>query len=257
MSTAPHPAPSSSGTSGTPDPVMPDMPDDAERTRGRYLYTRDGAAVGVDERFVLGSIAPSVVRVRSTRVTASPTARLEADVRFAAGSVTAAVRWVGSDVSVVRAATADLAGHDGVVESSRVVDEVRHESAAVAGILYPLMRVFTGPLVRASALEGGLRVVVPDVADPTDAMRFLAPTVSERTAEVLGERGVVVDGIERVGTAYRWIGGAYGDDGADFVVDDGGLLLAYAVTQPSGRWEISLADVTGPWPVPSSWPGSS
>ena len=40
---------------------------------------------------------------------------------------------------------------------------------------------------------------------------------------------------------------AYGEDGAEFVVDPGGLLLAYAVTQPSGRWDVTLAEVSGPW----------
>ena len=76
----------------------------------------------------------------------------------------------------------------------------------------------------------------------------------EQVVDAPVNREVLVDGVARAGTAYRWTGGAYGEDGADFVVDAGGLLLSYAVTQPSGRWEVTLAEVTGPWPVPSSWP---
>jgi hypothetical protein len=114
------------------------------------------------------------------------------------------------------------------------------------------MRVFTGLRVLASVASPHT-VVVPDVADPADGARFLGPVVSERTAETLGERTVVVGGVERVGTAYRWVGGAY-PDGAEFVVDAGGLLLEYAVTQESGRWQVSLAEVTGPWPTPLTWP---
>ncbi len=234
-----------------PDPVMPDMPDDAERTRGRYLYTRDGAPVGVDERFVLGAIASGAVRVRSTRITASPTARLETDVRFSTEAVSALVRWVGSDPAVVRSATAEYVDRGGVVDASWSVDG-ESGSDQVVGAAYPLMRVFTGPFVLRSVL--GLDVVVPDIADARDAASFLRPSSSRRSAEVLGDREVLVDGVARAGTAYRWTGGAYGEDGADFVVDAGGLLLSYAVTQPSGRWEVTLAEVTGPWPVPSSWP---
>ena len=228
------------------DAAMPVMAQETERSRGRYRYTRDGEPVGVDERFVLGEIAPGVVRVRSTRITASPTARLEVDVRITGADSHAVVRWVGSAPGVARSARAEYAAAGDSVVVTREVDGVVHDATTVRGASYPLMRVFTGPLVVASV--PGLDLVVPDVADPTDLDRFLGPVTSSRTAEVLGERPVVVDGVEHAATAYRWIGGAYGEDGAEFVVDAGGLLLSYAVTQPSGRWEVTLAEVTGPWP---------
>lgn len=229
------------------DAAMPVMAQETERSRGRYRYSRDGEPMAVDERFVLGEIAPGVVRVRSTRITASPTARLEVDVRIDAGRTDAVVRWTGSAPGIARTARAEYAAVDGSVVVTRVVDDVVHEPVTVSGVVYPLMRVFTGPLVVGSV--PGLDLVVPDVADPADLGRFLAPVTSSRTAEVLGERAVVVDGVERAGTAYRWIGGAYGEDGAEFVVDQGGLLLSYAVAQPSGRWEVVLAEATGPWVV--------
>jgi hypothetical protein len=228
------------------DAAMPVMPHDPQRTRGRYLYTCDGRPVGVDERFVLGEVAPGVVRIRSTRVSATPTARLEVDARIREDGSDALVRWVGSSPGVARAARAEYAASGDEVVVTREVDGVSHGTVTARGASYPLLRIFTGPLVVASVSE--LDVVVPDVADPTDLDRFLAPVTSHRTADVLGDRTVVVDGVERAGTAYRWAGGAYGEDGAEFVVDPGGLLLAYAVTQPSGRWEVTLAEVTGAWP---------
>jgi hypothetical protein len=234
------------------DAAMPVMAQEVERSRGRYVYTRDGEPVPVDERFVLGEIAPGVVRVRSTRITASPTARLEIDARITATRGDAVVRWVGSSPGVARMARAEYAASGGTVAVTREVDGVVHERVSAAGASYPLMRIFTGPLVVASV--SGLDVVVPDVADPGDVDRFLAPVTSSRTAEMLGERVVVVGGAEHAGTAYRWFGGAYGEDGAEFVVDRGGLLLAYAVTQFSGRWEVSLAELSGPWPTLREWP---
>lgn len=247
----PSTAPDPGTATARADAAMPVMAQEAERSRGRYRYTRDGEAVAVDERFVLGEIAPGVVRVRSTRITASPTARLEVDVRISGRRSDSVVRWTGSAPGIAREARAEYAADTGSVKVARQVDGVVHEPVSARGAAYPLMRVFTGPLVVASV--AGLDVVVPDVADPSDLDRFLAPVTSSRTAEVLGERAVLVDGVERAGTAYRWAGGAYGEDGAEFVVDPGGLLLSYAVTQPSGRWEVALAEVSGPWVVPSSW----
>ncbi|MFN8169319.1 MAG: hypothetical protein U0S36_11100 [Candidatus Nanopelagicales bacterium] len=234
------------------DAAMPVMAQEAERSRGRYRYWRDGDAVAVDERFVLGEVGPGAVRVRSTRITGSPTARLEVDVRLTAERTDALVRWTGSAAEVARSARAEYTATGRDVVVAREVDATAYDEVREHGALYPLMRVFTGPLVVAST--AGLDVVVPDVADPSDLARFLAPVVSSRDAEVLGPRAVVVDGVEREGTAYRWTGGAYGEDGAEFVVDAGGLLLEYAVTQPSGRWRVGLAEVTGPWPAPLSWP---
>jgi hypothetical protein len=231
---------------------MPDMPTDPVRTRGRYRYARDGEPMAVEERFVLGDVADGAVRVRSTRVSATPVSRLEVDVRMTADGTDAQVRWTGSTPGVVRDATAGVSQHAGRVRTSRTVDGTAYDEVDVDGALYPLMRVFTGLRVLAS-VTGPHVVVVPDIAATADAARFLSPVVSTRSAEVLGERAVLVDDVEHVGTAYRWVGGAY-PDGAEFVVDPGGLLLEYAVAQDSGRWQVSLAEVTGPWPTPLAWP---
>jgi hypothetical protein len=249
-----QPDPATSGAP-VPDPAMPDMPSDPVRTRGRYRYVRDGEPVGVDERFVLGDVAPGAVRVRSTRVSATPVSRLEVDARLTAAGSDVQVRWTGSAPDVARSASAAVTEREGRVATVRTVDGTAYDDAPVVGALYPLMRVFTGLRVLAS-LAGPHAVVVPDIAAAADAARFLSPVVSERSAEALGERGVVVGGVEHPGTAYRWVGGAY-PDGAEFVVDPGGLLLEYAVAQDSGRWVVSLAEVTGPWPEPLSWPSIS
>ena len=158
------------------DEAMPVMAGDEQRSRGRYVYTRDGAPVGVDERFVLGTIAPGVTRVRSTRISASPTSRLEVDVRVTGGDSHALVRWVGSGPGIARSARAEYVATGSEVVVTREVDGVVHSEARVRGALYPLMRVFTGPLVVASV--PGLELVVPDVSDPGDLDGFLAPVTS-------------------------------------------------------------------------------
>lgn len=237
-----------------PDPPMPDMPTDPERTRGRYRYLLDGDPAGVDERFMVGEVAGGAVRVRSTRVSATPVSRLEVDARLTPGRWDVLVRWTGSAPGVIREATATIAASGGTVATTRTIDGERSDETTTTGSLYPLVRAFTGLQVLAS-VAGPHGVVVPDVADPSDGRRFLVPVPSERSAVLLGERTVVVDGVERAGSAYHWVGGAY-PDGAEFVVDPGGLLLEYVVDQTAGRWRVCLAEVTGPWPVPLDWPAA-
>jgi hypothetical protein len=235
-----------------PDPAMPDMPRDPVRTRGRYSYLRDGEPMAVEERFVLGDLDDATVRVRATRVSATPVSRLEVDARLTATGTDVAVRWTGSTPGVVRDASATLSASGGRVRTTRTVEGTAYDEVVVDGALYPLVRVFTGVHVL-SSVAAPHPVVVPDIADPADGARFLSPVVSTRSAEVLGGRVVLVDGVEHVGMAYRWVGGAY-PDGAEFVVDDGGLLLEYVVAQDSGRWQVTLSELTGPWPAPLSWP---
>jgi hypothetical protein len=235
-----------------PDPAMPDMPRDPVRTRGRYSYLRDGEPMAVEERFVLGDLDDATVRVRATRVSATPVSRLEVDARITATGTEVQVRWTGSTAGsrARRGGGGECERRAGAHDAHRRGDGVRRGRRR-GRALPPHAGLHGG--ARALLGRAPHSVVVPDIADPADGARFLAPVVSERTAQVLGERSVLVGGVERAGTAYRWVGGAY-PDGAEFVVDDGGLLLEYAVAQDSGRWQVTLSELTGPWPAPLTWP---
>ena len=249
MSTAPS-DPGAAGP-GPSDPGMPDMPRDPERTRGRYAVTLDGRPAGMDERFVLGDIAPGVWRVRSTRITARPTSRLETDVRLDAdGAVAVALRWVGSGDGVVREARADLLERGGAVTATRTVEGTAYDASALAGRVDVLAHAVTGPLVLA-ALDG-VDVVVPSVLDVSDAASFLAPVPTRWTAVRTGDGVVVVSGVEHAGTAYDVVDGRSGRV-SDVLVDAGGLVLRSRRPTAAGELEVRLVDLDGPWPEPLRW----
>lgn len=229
---------------------MPDTPRDPVRTRGRYVTTFDGRPSGVDERFVLGEIAPGAVRSRTTRVLSRPVARLESDARFDARGTSVAIRWVGSAAGAVREASAELVEDAGEVSAARIVEGTAYAVSRVRGRLDPLGHVTAGPLVLAAV--GGLDVVEPDLSAPDDPAAFLAAVTTRRTAAAAGTAVVVVDGVEREGTSYLWSDGRLGTD-AHVVIDAGGLLLRSRLTTADGLLEVVLAEVSGPWPEPARW----
>lgn len=235
---------------GTPHPDLPNTPKDPVRTRGRYVATLDGRPAGIDERFVVGDIGPGVVRARTTRVLPRPVARLESDVRITGGGLAVAVRWVGSDADAVREATAELLDDPDGVVSSRVVADRAYAGQRHVGRINALAHVVAGPLMLAA--RGGVDVVEPDLSDPSDPGRFLEAMPTHWSTVEAGSAEVVVDGVARPGTALLWSDRRSGLD-AHVVVDEGGLLLRSRLAAPDGLLEVTLAEVTGPWPTPAAW----
>jgi hypothetical protein len=229
---------------------MPDTPKDPVRTRGRYVFTLDGEPAGIDERFVLGEIAPGVVRARTTRIVSRPVGRLESDARLEIRSLAVAVRWVGTTAGSVREASAELTEDADGVRASRVVEGTAYGMQHVTGRLNTLGHVVSGPLLLAA--RGGVDVVEPDLTPADDAIAFLAAVTTRWTTVDAGPVDVTVDGVERAGTAYLWTYERSGLD-AHVVVDDGGLLMRSRLAAPDGLLEVTLADVTGPWPRPAAW----
>ena len=232
------------------DPRMPDMPRDPERTRGRYAFTLDGRPAGIDERFVLGEIAPGVWRVRTTRVSARPTSRVETDVRVDGIGTSLALRWTGSGDGVVRDASAELREADGVVIGVRTVEGRTSDEVSIPGRLNVVSHAVAGLLVPAAV--GGVDVVEPDLLGTGDPSVLLEPRSVRWTTSRTGEEPVTVGGVEHAGTAYDWVDSGTGWT-ARMVVDAGGLLLRTRLAAPDGELEVLLVEVDGPWPEPLSW----
>ena len=235
------------------NPEMPVMAHDPERTRGRYVDTLAGAPAGIDERFVLGEIAPGVVRARTTRISARPVSRLESDVRVEPGRTSVAMRWVGSGSGAIRDASAELIEERGAVTASRTVEGVTTTYAAQPGRVQAAAHVQGGPLVVGAV--GGLELVEPDLYAPEDPEALFSPvplTWTTTRSTPVGAASVVVSGVERAGTAYDWVD-SRSERPAVIVVDEGGLILRVRMQAPDGLLEVTLAEVTGPWPTPATW----
>lgn len=225
---------------------MPDMPADAERSRGRYLHRVDGAPAGVEERYVAGEVG-SGVRVRSVRIAARPASRLETDLRVGASGTSAVVRWTGSGAGVVREATLEctwLSGTpaDGTVELRRVVDGVASDPVLLEG------RLLLPGLVLAGATAAGTAYgLMP--GDPYDAASVLTAERVDVAVEEVGPSRVMVAGREVDGILVRRTFVGTDLPVVDDVVDEGRLLLRRTV----GAAEVALAETSGPWPRPSDW----
>lgn len=224
-----------------PDPRMPDMPVDADRSRGRYVHVRDGGgAAGLDERWVAGDVGGGAVRIRSTRVSASPVSRLEVDVRLAGAASSAVLRWTGSGEGVVRAATAECVAVGGLVEVRRVVDGTAYDPVLVGGPLVLPALVLGGLLSQGAA---GAFVI----GDARDAAAFLAPVPV--LVEFDRSEATEVDGAGATLLPWRISGGVQ-LDGED-VVDAAGLLRR----RTTGGVTASLAELAGPELRPAAWQG--
>jgi len=220
---------------------MPDMPTDAERSRGRYVHLRDGRPAGIDERWVAGDVGGGAVRIRSTRVSASPASKLEVDVRLSGSASSAVLRWTGSGDGVVRAATVECVALDGRVQVRRVVDGVEHEPVLVDGPLVLPALVLSGRLC-----GGAASAFV--VGDATDASSFLVPV----RVEVAVDDGRPADDPALPGArTVRWaVSGGFAAEGED-VVDDAGLLRRRTTDDVIA----TLVELTGPPLSPTAWAG--
>jgi len=230
--------------SAAPDPQMPDMPKDADRSRGRYVHRRaGGGAGGVDEQWVAGEVGPGAWRVRSTRIAASPVSRLEVDARWSGDLHTVALRWVGSGVGVVRSATVACVQVPGAVDVRRFVDDDELAPASVSGPLVLPALVLAGRLRAGAAYS----FVVGDALDPAT---FLVPVPVEVTVQDAGDEIVMVGGTDVEGTVRRWsVRGDGVDESGEDVVGPGGLLLRRAY----GDVVATLTEVTGPTAHPDVW----
>lgn len=98
-------------------------------------------------------------------------------------------------------------------------------------VFSPLMRIFTGPLLKTIAARGGeTSVVVPFIVNPEDTEQLFSPTVSDRK--------VWEDKL--VENKYRYLGGHYTSP-VDVWVDPSGILQRYIWRPETGPiWDCRL-----------------
>ncbi|WP_444929898.1 hypothetical protein ACJJIF_19290 [Microbulbifer sp. SSSA002] len=113
-------------------------------------------------------------------------------------------------------------------------------------LLFPLMRVFMGPVLsRLVQHERGLEVVSPDIVDPSQRGKLLSPRVSHRTAkpmvgDVSGQKAQEL-GADICAYIYQ---GDEAERDAHCYVDSRSLLVGYDWPSSTGRlWQVRLRDL--------------
>lgn len=222
--------------------------------QGRYHYSCDGREMPVQDSWQLGEDGEGRRIVISQRLVGEQGFGMEVSALFNGGLVSDFhVSW-RDQVDEVNAHYR-LCCNEG--EAPRLGDTIEAnwtgpngpQQAFVEGrgrLLFPLMRIFMGPLLlKLEQFREGLEVVTPDTVDPSQRGKLLAPRVSHRSARPLAgdaaTQGAQELGANVCGYIYQ---GDEAERDAHCYVDERGLLVGYDWPSSTGRlWQVRLRDL--------------
>ena len=182
---------------------------------------------------------------RVTSARRAPGIEIAVDAVFGDGLVRSCVITWQSDVVSVEA---DYVWRGNMLECRRIQDGCAADEQQLACdqgaslLLFPLMRIFTGPLISRLLDNGGTgQVVVPDIRQPDDSHSLLLPLVSRRDANILeSDAALDIDGGKLPCRLCEYTGGQYGS-GSRFWVAEDETLLRYQWQPSSGQhWDVWL-----------------
>ena len=209
---------------------------------GSYVYRRDGDVAPITETFSFEETGEGCL-TRSTRDAPSFGTRIEAlawsDAPFSARIERFEVTSWRDGVRVP--ASYSREGTRVTVEREAAVGETAWSLLASADtLLYPLMRVFLGPLILAAARRGNATVVLPSILDPADAVAWLSPISEIRTARLMSKGETPLGGSGPSADRYQFLTSRYDAD-SSFWIDSSGQLVRYSFPEPSGAlWDVRL-----------------
>ena len=201
---------------------------------GQYRYLHNGAPAPVQETWTVSH--ESAVRTRVESIRQAPGIEVQVTATLQAGAVCAcSLIWKSEQLGELGAEY--LCQEDGIRfqrDDGSDSQLLPHPADGVI-ILYPLMRIFTGPVIRAVAERGGKALVlVPFIGDPEDRGRLLSPDLSWREVRRLA------DGDDHHGDCWQFIGGQY-DESARFWLGREDTLSRYHWQQDgTGAWDVRL-----------------
>jgi len=222
--------------------------------QGRYHYSCDGREMPVQDSWQLGHDSEGRRTLVSRRLVGDQGYGIEVSAILCAGLVHEChVHW--------RDETDEVGAHYRLNSPQghgpRLGDEIEAswkgpngpQQARLQGenrLLFPLMRVFMGPLLKTLVQhEKGLEVVSPDIVDPSQRGKLLSPRVSHRSArtmvgELASQRAQDM-GPDISGFIYQ---GDEAERDAHCYVDSRSLLVGYDWPSSTGRlWQVRLRDL--------------
>lgn len=210
---------------------------------GVYHYRLNGEPAAVEERWQRHRLAGGDLRVSSSR--SAPGVALTVDALVRDEQVRRFdVVWRAAGRPELRAAYS-LSPQRVLVErrvggAAAQAEELPLPPGQASPLLFPLMRIFAGPVI-AQLLDNGGRgvVVLPFIADPAAQARLLRPTASEREARLVAAD----EELELAGAQFRcrqcqYLGDQYGTDSRFWLAGDN-MLVRYRWQQAPGQdWEV-------------------
>lgn len=229
--------------------------------QGRYYYSCDGREMPVQDSWQLGEDDDGHRILISQRLVGEEGFGMEARARLSDGLVSEChVRW-RDEVDEVEAryrlrtspGGAPQLGDDIEADWTGPNGPQQAQLAGRGRLLFPLMRIFMGPLLlKLERFREGLEVVTPDIVDPSQRGKLLAPRISHRSARPMAG-DAATQGAQELGadiSAYIYQGDEAERD-VHCYVDGRGLLVGYDWPSSTGRlWQVRLRDLE--W-APQLW----
>ena len=198
---------------------------------GEYRYLLNGESAPVEEHWRIKSLDGDQRLMTSERI--APGIRIKVNATEQAGIVSQCqIAWQSEqsdELTVEYFLAAESFRYRLGDDDWRSVSPDTGDSL----VLYPLMRIFTGPVIlRLAALGGEGDVLVPAIGDPSDRDGLLRPELTRRCVTHLAS--------EADGDLWQFTGGQY-DESARFWIDSSGLLARYLWRQDADReWDVRL-----------------
>jgi len=110
--------------------------------------------------------------------------------------------------------------------------------------IYPLMRVFTGAIIkRVAQLGGNAPIIVPDIRTDTLGNQKLRPYRATRSCAFIADEEIRIQGGKYRCGCWSFIGDQYGE-GSRFWLDAHNNLLRYSWLQAPGQaWRVDRVEV--------------
>ena len=210
---------------------------------GAYRYLLNGDVTAVSETWAREDLPAGRQRVTSRR--SAPGVEIAVDAVLGEGLVAfCVITWQSGNTSV----EADYEWRDNELycrrtqgDASSVEQRIDRDQEGPL-LLFPLMRIFVGPVIARLLDNGGTGdVLVPDIRQPDDPASLLTPRVSQRMASVLdGRTALDIDGVTVPCRLCEYTGEQYGT-GSRFWLDGRETLLRYQWQQgPDQHWDVWL-----------------
>ncbi len=214
---------------------------DIELLRGGYVYLLNGQPAPVEETWLRRRTGDDCWEIKSSRLAGDVSIHVQA-VSNDRGVKRCRIQW-----RLQRSLEAQYEMLEQHLRFSMVEDD---QAGSVQELplgfdtasLFPLMRIFSGPVIsRLLAGRGDGLVVLPEIGVPEDDDALLRPRFSRRQARVLDEQMLDVPGAgELACVCCQYLGDQY-DDSARFWLSPDNLLVRYTWRQSQEHaWDVSL-----------------
>lgn len=220
-----------------PDLVAAATPVDA----GSYIYSGGPGAAGISESWARFQLPDGEALTISTRRVAEPEITVNVQTRH--DNELIAEAWLECVGEVTVRAHYIIGGGGHVLLRHQVNNEAVTEhkiDAHEVDLLFPLLRVYTGPMLRGLLDSGGSALVLVPRLDCFDTPELLlTAAVSERRVESLGRDDFEIGSESVACDKLRYHGGPYIDGATCWL--DGERLLGYQWQQSADvTWSVTL-----------------